>query len=152
MSLRATADAHVMRILKGDTMKYDVFLSHASEDKESVARPLFERLSSIGCKVWFDEATLEIGDSIRRSIDKGLAESQFGVVIISRSFIGKGWTEYELDALTELEMKAGSKRILPLWHDVTHTDVCAWSPALANRLAIRDKSIDEAARLALIRQ
>jgi sulfite reductase alpha subunit-like flavoprotein len=66
---------------------YDVFISHASEDKEDVARPLAEALRSNGLNVWYDEFELKIGDSLRRKIDKGIANSNFGVIVISRDFI-----------------------------------------------------------------
>ena len=79
--------------------EYDVFISHASEDKEGVVRPLAHVLRRGGLKVWYDEFELRIGDSLRRKIDMGLARSRFGVVVLSRSFFGKGWTNYELDGL-----------------------------------------------------
>lgn len=78
---------------------YDVFISHASEDKEAVVRPLANALKEKGLNVWYDEFELKIGDSLRRKIDQGLAKSRFGIVVISRSFIKKGWTNYELDGL-----------------------------------------------------
>ena len=79
--------------------EYDVFISHASEDKDAVARPLAEALRNNGLSVWYDEFELRIGDSLRRKIDKGIANSNFGVIVISRDFISKGWTNYELDGL-----------------------------------------------------
>ncbi|MCK9385933.1 MAG: DUF1883 domain-containing protein [Nevskia sp.] len=78
---------------------YDVFISHASEDKEEIVRPLAQALRSEGLRVWYDEFELRIGDSLRRKIDKGLASSRFGLVVLSPSFIAKGWTNYELDGL-----------------------------------------------------
>ena len=81
------------------TREYDVFISHASEDKDAVVRPLAHALSDGGLRVWYDEFELRIGDSLRRKIDLGLAKSRFGVVVFSRSFFGKGWTNYELDGL-----------------------------------------------------
>ena len=77
---------------------WDVFISHASEDKDSFVRPLAMELSRLGLRVWFDEFSLDIGDSISASIDKGLAESKFGLVVISPSFISKPWPRRELAA------------------------------------------------------
>lgn len=77
--------------------EYDVFISHASEDKDGVVRPLALALKSKGINVWYDEFELKIGGSLRRKIDQGLSKSKFGIVVISRSFIKKGWTNYELD-------------------------------------------------------
>ena len=70
--------------------EYDVFISHATEDKDSVVRPLAHALRDGGLSVWYDEFELRIGDSLRRKIDTGLAKSRFGVVVLSRSFFGKG--------------------------------------------------------------
>ena len=72
---------------------WDVFISHASEDKETVARPLAEALARRGVKVWFDAEQLTLGDSLRRSIDQGLAQSRYGIVILSRRFFAKEWPD-----------------------------------------------------------
>jgi len=58
--------------------KWDVFICHASEDKDAFVRPLAVALRQLGVSVWYDEFSLEVGDSISRSIDKGLAESAYG--------------------------------------------------------------------------
>ena len=79
---------------EGDGRTYDVFISHASEDKEEVVRPLAQALRDHGLEVWFDEFELRIGSSLRRTIDRGLAGSRFGVVVFSKDFFGKGWTNY----------------------------------------------------------
>jgi hypothetical protein len=76
--------------------KWDLFISHASEDKDSFVRPLATALRQLGVMVWYDEFSLSIGDSISRSIDSGLANSKYGLVVISESFIRKKWPEYEL--------------------------------------------------------
>ena len=80
-------------------MQHDVFVSHASEDKEAFVAPLAKILSQLGLKVWYDEFSLKLGDSLSRSIDKGLSESTFGIVVLSKPFINKSWTEYELRGL-----------------------------------------------------
>ena len=115
-------------------MDWDAFISHASEDKDAIARPLCNLLQERGLKIWFDEFTLTIGDSLRRSIDSGLANSKFGVVIISPHFLQKEWPQRELDGLVAREI-AGVKVILPVWHDVSVENVRAYSPILADRLA-----------------
>ncbi|MFH1028195.1 MAG: DUF1883 domain-containing protein [Pseudomonadota bacterium] len=114
--------------------EYDVFVSHASEDKESVARPIAEKLREFGLRVWFDEFELKIGDSLRRKIDKGLANSKFGIVILSKSFIKKGWANYELDGIITKSV-SGQQVILPIWHDITKQEVIDYSPSLADKLA-----------------
>jgi hypothetical protein len=84
--------------------EWDVFVSHASEDKEEFARPLAQALKDRGLRVWFDEFTLRVGDSLRRSIDRGLAHSRYGVVVISPAFLSKEWPQKELDGLMAREV------------------------------------------------
>ncbi len=113
---------------------WDVFVSHASEDKEQFARPLAQGLKDRGLRVWFDEFTLRVGDSLRRSIDKGLAHSRFGVVVISPAFLSKEWPQKELDGLMAREVD-GRKVILPVWHNIDAATLRKDSPMLADRLA-----------------
>ena len=113
---------------------YDVFISHASEDKDEVVRPLAHALRDAGLEVWYDEFELKIGDSLRRNIDHGLAHSRFGVVVLSRSFFNKGWTNYELDGLVTRSVD-GSQVLLPIWHDITKQQLIDYSPSLADRVA-----------------
>ena len=122
----ATADS--------DGELYDVFISHASEDKDDVVRPLAEALRSEGLRVWYDEFELRIGDSLRRKIDKGLASSRFGLVVLSPSFIAKGWTNYELDGLIARSV-SGEQVLLPIWHKLTKKEVIAYSPSIADKVA-----------------
>lgn len=115
--------------------KWDVFISHASEDKDDFVRPLANALRSFGFKVWYDEFTLKIGDSLRRSIDRGLANSKFGIVVVSPNFLKKEWPQRELDGLVSLE--ANERRIiLPVWHNIDLEGVREFSPILADRLAV----------------
>lgn len=113
---------------------WDVFISHASEDKAAVARPLRDALEVFGVKVWFDAFELGIGDSLRRKIDQGLARSTFGVVILSADFFAKSWPQYELDGIVTRSV-AGQQSILPIWHKLTKEEVTAQSPSLADKLA-----------------
>lgn len=123
-----------------DEFAFDVFISHASEDKEPFVGELARALRRRGLVVWYDEFTLRPGDNLRRSIDAGLATSRYGIVVLSRAFFGKEWPQRELDGLTALEMSDGRKRILPVWHEVTQADVAAASPTLAGIFAARSAS------------
>lgn len=128
------------------TGEYDVFISHATEDKQEIVRPLANALVSAGLRVWYDEFELRIGDSLRRKIDAGLAKSRFGVVVLSHSFFAKNWPQYELDGLVTREM-TGEQVILPLWHRITKSEVIAQSPSLADKVArsTADFTIEEIA-------
>lgn len=114
--------------------EYDVFISHASEDKDEVVRPLANALRSEGLRVWYDEFELKIGDSLRRKIDKGLVNSKFGIVVLSKNFIKKGWTNYELDGIITKAV-SGEQIILPIWHNISKKEVIDFSPSLADKLA-----------------
>jgi hypothetical protein len=114
--------------------KWDVFICHATEDKNDFVRPLAQALISSGLTVWFDELTLRVGDSLRRKIDEGLASSRFGVVVLSPNFFAKPWPQEELDGLYSREV-GGVKVILPVWHNITADQVCRYSPLMASRLA-----------------
>lgn len=130
----------------GAIIEYDVFISHASEDKEEVVRPLANALVQRGLRVWYDEFELKIGDSLRRKIDRGLANSRFGIVVLSRDFIKKGWTNYELDGIISKAV-SGEQVMLPIWHEITKQEIIAYSPSLADKVARNTSSytIDEIA-------
>ena len=131
----------------GAVIEYDVFISHASEDKDAVVRPLANALVQHGLRVWYDEFELKIGDSLRRKIDKGLANSRFGIVVLSRDFIKKGWTNYELDGIISKAV-SGEQVMLPIWHEITKQEIIAYSPSLADNVARNTSSytIDEIAK------
>jgi len=114
---------------------WDVFLSHASEDKE-FARPLAEALHNSGLSVWYDDFMLKVGDSLRRRIDEGLAKSRYGIVILSHAFFAKGWPQAELDGLTSKQI-AGTTLILPIWHSIGAQEVLGYSPMLAGVMATK---------------
>ena len=114
--------------------EYDVFISHASEDKEEVVRPLANALKDRKLNVWYDEFELKIGDSLRQKIDKGVANSKFGIVILSKNFIKKGWTNYELDGLITRSI-SNQQILLPIWHNITKQEVIDYSPSIADKVA-----------------
>ncbi len=117
-----------------DAREYDVFISHASEDKDGVVRPLANALKDEGLSVWYDEFELKIGNSLRRKIDRGLASSRVGLVVLSQSFINKGWTNYELDGIITRTV-TGEQILLPIWHNISKREVIEFSPSLADKVA-----------------
>ncbi len=119
---------------------YDLFMSHASEDKDGLVRDLVAALEGRGLKVWFDEAELQVGDSLTQAIDDGLRRSRFGVVVLSEAFFAKRWPRAELDALATREISGdGGVVVLPIWLDVHEAQVQAYSPQLARKLALRSE-------------
>lgn len=117
------------------SIRPDLFISHASEDKDALVRPLAEALRDEGLEVWYDEFTLYPSDGLRESIDKGLATSKYGLVVLSPHFFAKGWTNWELDGLVQRQV-GGERVIIPIWHQVSRDDVQAFSLPLANIKAI----------------
>lgn len=142
----ATNLAEVPRHDKDDGRIFDVFISHATEDKDDIVRPLALALQARGLSVWFDEFELRIGDSLRRKIDTGISRSRFGLVVLSHAFFAKSWPEYELDGLVTLSV-SGQQVLLPLWHNISKDEVMKQSPSLADKVAIRtsDYSVEEIA-------
>lgn len=125
----------------------EVFLSHASEDKDEIARPLKEALESRGISVWFDEIQIQVGQSIRQRIEHGIANCRFGVVVVSPHFFAKQWTNAELDALFSKKMDSGESMVLPVWHHVSKDEVMHQSPLLSGILALNSATmtVDEMA-------
>lgn len=115
--------------------EWDCFISHASEDKREFVEHLARELELRGLKIWYDNFTLKVGDSLRRSIDRGLARSHHGIVILSPSFFAKEWPQKELDGLVAREVD-GRKVILPVWHRIDAPSIRTYSPLLADRVAI----------------
>lgn len=133
-SLRGLVRDNVPPAPDDRSKSYDVFISHASEDKDDIVRSLANALSSRGLEVWYDEFTLRIGDSLRQKIDKGLANSRVGLVVLSPAFLSKGWTNYELDGIVTRSI-SGEQILLPIWHNVTKQHVVDFSPSLADKVA-----------------
>lgn len=115
--------------------EWDVFISHASEDKSALVEPLANTLKKAGVKVWFDEFELKFGDSLSRSIDQGLVHSSFGIVILSKNFFAKQWTDYELRSLLS-RVTSGEHIILPVWHNIDRKAIMEYSPYLADIKAL----------------
>ncbi|MBT9471828.1 MAG: toll/interleukin-1 receptor domain-containing protein [Pseudomonadota bacterium] len=132
---------------QSDAMKHDVFICHASEDKDGLVRPLAEALRDANLDVWYDEFSLQVGDSLSEAIDRGLGESRFGIVVISQAFFQKRWTKRELRGFVAREMDVDDKIILPVWHDVSYGEVVNFSPPLADiRAAMSSQGVEALAR------
>lgn len=125
-----------------DMPEYDVFISHAWEDKGDFVDEFVNELRNLGIKVWYDTSEIKWGDSMRKRIDDGLKKSRFGVAVLSPNYIreGKYWTKAELDGLFQID-SIGGKVLLPIWHNLTKKEVMEYSPIIASRKAMNTASM-----------
>ena len=94
-----------------------------------------QSLAALGFKIWYDEFELKVGDSLRQSIDRGLAVSNYGIVVLSEAFFAKNWPQYELNGLVAREIE-GTKVILPVWYKIEKATILDYSPPLADKVAL----------------
>ncbi len=131
----------IMHSTQSLSPKYDVFISYASEDKETFVSPLVKCLREHNINVWWDDQNIKWGDSIRQKIDFGLTNSRLGIVVISSKYLEKYWTKYEYDGLLQQEANIkGHPIVLPIWHQITKTEIMKYSPTLADRSALNTTS------------
>lgn len=116
-------------------LPWDLFISHASEDKSNFVDPLANRLKDLAVRVWYDRFVLTPGDRLTEKIAEGLAQCRCGVLVLSKAFIGKPWTRYEVSGLVNRFVEEGT-RLIPIWLDVARSDVAAFNPALADLFSI----------------
>ena len=133
LQLMVTQADQRLQSLVADTgdAQWDLFVSHASEDKIELVAPLTNALDAFGVRVWYDEFQIEVGESLEKSIDEGLARSKYGLVILSPSFFNKAWTAYELDALVRREGESEGV-LMSVWHDITYEEIAAVNGVAAN--------------------
>jgi hypothetical protein len=113
----------------------DVFICHASEDKDEIAVPLANKLNNLGVSVWIDKYRLRWGSSLFRKINEGLRNCRYGIVILSKSFFSKEWPEVELEALFSFMVSTGNELILPLRHKIRQEEITRNYPLLSGRLS-----------------
>lgn len=117
--------------------EHGVFLSHAGPDKE-LSEELYRELTARGVDVWFDGAELRLGEPLTRQIDRGIANSRIGVVLITRAFLeGRYWTERELGA-----MIGGRRRVIPVLDGISFDDLTHYSPLLADFVGLSTERAD----------
>lgn len=120
---------------------YDVFISHASEDKQTFVEPLTKALQDAGIKTWYDADEIGWGESIRQSIDRGLSNSRFCIVVLSSDFFKKYWAgTYELTAIFQRAALEQNSLILPIWHSITLKEISQHNLILSDIKAL-DSSI-----------
>ena len=120
------------------TAMYDVFISHASEDKADFVNPLVEKLQDLGISVWYDTLELQWGKSLREQIDNGIKRSKFAILVLSKNFFKKQWPKRELDGILAKETISGTAP-LPIWYNLTQEEVYEFSPTLSGIYSISDR-------------
>ncbi|MEV3806106.1 toll/interleukin-1 receptor domain-containing protein [Aeromonas veronii] len=123
----------------------DVFLCHAWDDRQGVAKELHDLLEAAGVKVWFSEKDLSLGVPMMRAIDKGLANSRIGLVLVTPALLARLPTEGVADK--ELSVLLASNQLVPIVHNTTYGDLRNVSPLLASRSGL-DTSEDSMAVVA----
>ena len=117
-------------------MNKRLFISHASEDKDSFVRQLASALQDSGIDVWYDEYEIKPGMSIRESVDRGLASCDVGILIFSKWYFKKKWTIWELNGLIQ-KMLNNSAILIPIYFDISHEEIFRISPSLSDIMGIR---------------
>lgn len=122
--------------------EYDAFISHAVEDKIPIANELCARLENAGLRIWYSGKELGIGDSIEKTIEKGLHRSRYGIVILSPTYLSKNWTIREFYTLLAKEIEE-QKVILPVLYNVTVDELKNKDLLMADRFAVSaDRGLD----------
>ena len=119
--------------------EYDVFISHANKDKEELIEELFQSLSKLGIKIFYDKETLEWGDNWKEKILNGTKKAEFAIIVISENFFDREWTERELAEFLNRQNRNGQKLILPIVHNITMQQLQEKYPNVADIQAIDSK-------------
>jgi hypothetical protein len=127
----------------------DVFLCHAWDDRGGAAKELHDLLEAQGVKVWFSEKDVVLGTSLLREIDRGLAKSRVGIVLVTPALLRRlqqeGIADKELSALLARDL------LVPIVHDTTYVALREVSPLLGSRSGLstaEDSMANVAAKLA----
>lgn len=113
------------------------FLSHDSRDKDLIVKPIIHGLTKLACPVWYDEYSLQIGDSLRESIEKGIKETNKCILILTPNFLNNpGWTKIEFNSVFTKDLLRNNRSILPIWYNVTKEQVYEYSPMLLDTFAL----------------
>lgn len=119
-----------------DIPEYDVFLSHANADKDSLVNELYISLERLGIKIFYDKKTITWGDNWKNKILNGTKEAEFAIIVISKNFFGREWTEKELIKFLNRQNENGQKLILPIIHGITMDELSGRYPFIAEIQAI----------------
>ena len=119
--------------------EYDVFISHANKDKEELIDKLYESLDRLGIKIFYDKESLFWGDEWKKQILNGVSKAEFAIIVISKNFFDREWTEKELAEFLNRQNKNGQKLILPILHNISMEELKNKYPSIADIQAINSK-------------
>lgn len=105
-----------IKAIKSEHNMYDVFLCHASEDKDTIARPLYEELKKLGLNVFLDSEEIGWGDSLIDIINRALHKSKYVIAVMSENSVEKKWPQKEINAVLSNEINHDKSKLLPLIH------------------------------------
>lgn len=114
--------------------QYSVFVSHASDDKIEYVEDLVNEIKNLGISVFYDQDVMSWGDDLKERIDSGLKNCQLAIIVISPSYFGREWTEYELKVLLERQDTEKGKLILPILYKTSKEELLQHYPSLKHIL------------------
>lgn len=117
--------------------EYDVFVSHANMDKLDYVDALYESIKKLGIKIFYDKEEISWGDNWKEKILNGTKCSEFAIIVISKNFFGREWTEKELSEFLNRQNKNGQKIILPLVHEIELEELSKRYPKLSELQVLR---------------
>lgn len=121
--------------------EYDVFLSHANKDKETFVRELKNELYRLGINVFYDGDSIQWGDNWETKINESLNKCEFAIVVLSKNFFGREWTEKELNFLLDRTNNLGQKLILPILHGVSVKTISKKYPRISTIQSIQTSNM-----------
>ncbi|KIM06853.1 MAG: hypothetical protein KU38_11700 [Sulfurovum sp. FS08-3] len=113
-----------------------LFISHSTQDKQTIALPLYQELLALNLDPWIDQEGIEPSDSLFQKINQAIAKSHYGVAIVSPAFIASEWTNRELQVLDNLRLEKRIKRLFLIYHEITREKVLCYYPLLSDDLAL----------------
>ena len=121
---------------RGKKIMYDVFISHASSDKEEYVNNLKSSIDKLGVNVFYDKDTIQWGDEWKKKLLEGIKTAEFAIIVISEKFFGREWTEKELNDFLKRQNSNGQKIILPILHKISFDQLKEQYPSIADIQAI----------------
>ena len=123
--------------------EYDVFISHANKDKLDYVDKIYEAIKQVGVRIFYDRDVLSWGDNWHDVIINGTKKSEFAIIIISKNFFGREWTERELEEFLKRQNDSGQKIVLPLLYGISIDEMKEKYPSLAQIQVIESSNYTE---------